>query len=169
MICAKCGNAILSGQNVKYRSKNYHAACLEEIKAAAKAKDQKKASASMVRMDPDRDELDSYVYSLYGLSCLSPLLNKQINDFHTQRGYSYKNILLSLRYFFDILPNNIPEPESPSIGIVPYIYDEALAFWSLSNEANEYNKSVVVQDEAVVLPYQTKPSPLPCVFRMEDV
>ena len=169
MNCAKCGASIQSDQDVKYRSKHYHSACLDAIKAAAKAKDQKKASSSTVRLDPERDELERYICSLYGIPCLSPLLNKQINDFHTQRGYPHKNILLALQYFFEILPANVPEPDSPSIGIVPYIYDEALAFWSLSNEANEHNKNVAVLDEAVVLPYQTKPSPLPCLFRMEDI
>lgn len=171
-LCAHCGQP-LAGDKVAYRSKNYHANCLEQHKsvliASAKAKDTKKAVSLQATFDPDLDRLTKYILLHFQLDSLTPLLSKQINDFHKQRGYSYRDIYLTLRYFYEMCPPPDEEERAPTIGIVPYIYNEAMNFWKLAEEANEYNKNITIHESTVTIRHETKPAPLYCPFRMEDV
>jgi hypothetical protein len=51
---------------------------------------------------------------------------RQIKEYKEVRGYTYKGMTLALKYFFEIQKNN---PKVQSLGIIPYIYDQAKKYW----------------------------------------
>lgn len=174
-VCVYCKSTI-EADKATYQQKSFHQACLQayktELKNAAKSKDaarSKSASLSPV-YDPDYNELILHLCQLFSIDKPTPLISKQISDLKLQNGYSYKNILLALRYHYEFGEGRDAEPNiSYGLGIVPYVYTEALEFWRLSSEANEYNEGRAIQSATITLPYKTKPAPLYCPYHMEDI
>ena len=78
--------------------------------------------------DPDLIALEEYVMKLFNSTYVIPNIRKQINKFHDEYKFTYKGILQSLVYFFE-LKGNSTEKAPESIGIVPYIYREATQYY----------------------------------------
>lgn len=171
--CAYCKQAI-EGDKASYQQKSFHSHCLQiyktELKDAAKGRDEKRMakSSGIPVYDPAYSDLTSYLCALLSLEALTPLLAKQISDLRLQHGYSYQEILLTLRYYYEFGEGRDLAP-SPTIGIVPYVYKEASSFWQLAQEANDYNQHKTLQSETIIHSYQTTPAPLYCPFHMKDV
>lgn len=170
MTCAKCTLPITpAASGVKYRSKTYHPACLESMKAAAKQKD---AKTSAQLNDPDLQRLTSYLCECFSIPALTPMLSKQVADLRTQRGYSYASILLAARYFFEMGQGALQQDDDtrqPTLGIIPYIYDEAMRYWRTVDEANEVNQARTLQNRTVIVPFSPKSRFLDCSCNIEDL
>lgn len=65
---------------------------------------------------------------LFKIDYVYPRMRKQINQYHEQNSYSYNDIYKALSYFYDVKKNSI-EKANYSLGIVPYIYEEAKTYW----------------------------------------
>lgn len=89
------------------------------------------------RPKSDREQLEMYIANLYGEDFCPPRLQQQIIKFETERGLTYSGMLKSLIYFYDI--KNNPIPEYQSVGIIPYIYDEAKEYYKKLYYASLYN------------------------------
>lgn len=171
--CCYC-KQVIEESKVTFQQKSFHPQCLEayktELKQSAKAKDQRQAAkySQTASFDPSYSELISYICQLLDLAKPTPLILKQVSDFHLQRGYSYQDIRLALRYFYEFSDGRFDIP-SDSIGIVPYVFDEAMDFWALSQDANQYNQNKPVTNITVVHKYHTTPSPIHSPFKMEDI
>lgn len=163
MVCAKCKKEILDTP-VKFKGKSYHSSCHAAMIEQAKKKN---IAVSAKVNDPAHTVLIQYICSLFSLTNLSPLIAKQLDEFHNQRGYSWESIQLALKYFFELIPHE--ELETPTIGIVPFIYDEAMQYWETVKEARQANASYVSHEVTKTLPYHSKSSALKPVCNIEDL
>lgn len=79
-------------------------------------------------------ELENYILEKHRIAQLSEKIRSQISIFVTLKKISYKDMLLSLRYFYEE-KGGIP---MDGIGIVPFVLEEAKAFYK--KEAREQGK-----------------------------
>jgi hypothetical protein len=81
--------------------------------------------------DKERQVLLDYIYELFDLDKNStyPLIQAEIRKYHSiEYGkLTYKGMKSTLDYYYNILGN--PLPQRPNVGIIPYQYDNALAFY----------------------------------------
>lgn len=79
-------------------------------------------------------ELENYILEKQGVTQLSEKVRSQISIFVTLKKISYKDMLLSLRYFYEE-KGGVP---MDGIGIIPFVLEEAKAFYK--KEAQEQKK-----------------------------
>lgn len=77
----------------------------------------------------DYKDLYAYICELYEIDKLEGLMLKQIKKFKEEFGYSYKGMKTTLDFFFHIETNNTPDYEM-GIGIIPFAYKKAYAFYA---------------------------------------
>ena len=107
MKCAKCHQTISPPSSaVTYRSKSYCSACFSTLKDQAAKKDKK---TSALLNDPDFLDLSSYLCSLFSIQELTPLLRKQVSEYHNEKHWSWKSISLAAKYFFELSPSSLPK------------------------------------------------------------
>lgn len=94
----------------KYATWYYHYSCYQNTEKERNA----------------RYELICAIKDIFNISYPTGYMLKQIKEFREKRGYSYKNMTLALKYFFLIKGN---KPTVQSLGIIPYIHEEAKRFW----------------------------------------
>lgn len=114
--CAMCGGTIAEGKGYILKGQVYHEKCANETL--------------------DRQELYDFCCSTWGLTEPDEKLVSQIKYFRSQ-GYEYKAMKYTLRYFFEVKHER--KTEEPSIGIIPYIY----------NEAEKYFKAYLVKQKEI--------------------
>ena len=78
-------------------------------------------------LSTDKDLLFYYVADLFGIP-VNDCCFVQAKNFLSQ-GYTYRGMYLSLKYFYEIKKGNI-EKANGGIGIIPYIYSEAKAYYT---------------------------------------
>lgn len=133
--CARCGNPIVDVVYKTYKRKRYHQSCYAEMVKEAESKEQNRRSDSV---QADYNELESLIKSLFNLSVLPAHILKQIDEFVGKYKYTYRGIINSLNYFYDVQGNKVME-DMVTIGIVPYVYLEAEAHYKRIESANQAN------------------------------
>lgn len=87
----------------------------------------------------DSELLDQYIMQMFEVDYVPPGIKKQINQFVKENRFTYSGILKSLKYFFEVKKQPINK-NSHTIGIVPYVYQQAYqhyyTIW-LANQANQ--------------------------------
>lgn len=125
--CAFCGRQVDKDVSVRYRDKNYHSDCAEEAK--------------------NRDELGQYIVDLFHLKAPGPRNYAMIKKFYEENHFTYKGMLYSLKYFYEI-KNNPIDKANQSIGIIPWVYEEAKEYFErIVNKTNTLTKIVSEQME----------------------
>lgn len=72
----------------------------------------------------DWDELFNYIHELYGEGYPNGMMFKQLKDYREDPyNYTNKGIFLTLKYYYDLLDNEVIE--GTGLGIIPYYYDKA--------------------------------------------
>lgn len=142
MKCAKCHKLIVPVSSaVSYRSKSYCSECFASLKDKASQKNQKTAGQMN---DPAFLALSEYLCGVFRLEGLTPLLQKQLTEFHEEKGWTWESIHKAARYFFSL---SNPQGEQPvTLGILPFIYDEAMDYYRTVSTAEEYNRSVYLEN-----------------------
>ena len=102
------------------------------------------------QQNDDRDALFFYIVKLFGKQSDEEPISKwnltQMQKFR-QQGYTYKGQLLSLKYFFEETRHSL-EKSNGSIGIVPYVYQQAYAhYMNKAKRADDINKAIQKQLE----------------------
>lgn len=165
MKCAKCHQTISPPSiAVAYRSKSYCPSCFSALKEQAVKKDQK-ISAEL--NDPDFLALSSYLCSLFSITELTPLLRRQLADYHSEKRWSWKSIELAARYFFELTPHE--EIPLVTLGILPYVYDEAMSYYRSLYQAQEFNQTVSLEEKTRYLAPSHGCASIESSFRMEDL
>lgn len=91
------------------------------------------------REKTDAEKLDDYIMKLFNYDYVPPTAKKQIKQFITEYNYTYSGILKALVYFYEIKGGD-KERAHDSIGIVPYIYQDAYRYYYslwLAQQRNE--------------------------------
>ena len=120
--------------------------------------------------DLDLQELKNYINNLYGKKCNWALINKQIKDYHSNNNYTYKGMMNTLYWFYEV-KHNSPADSNGGIGIIPFTYDNAKEYFhslylaKMKNDNKDINsytpKEVVV---TIKNPHSKKP-----VIKMFDM
>lgn len=77
----------------------------------------------------ERKQLIDYVCELFGYKKPSIKVYQQMANYY-ERGVSYADMLLTLKYFYEIKKGDISKSQG-GIGIIPYVLDEAKEFVTL--------------------------------------
>lgn len=149
--CYFCGLPIDKDKAVRQEGKIFHKDCHSEYL--------------------DRRELFRYCCSLWGLKAPGPLISRQAKKFR-QKGYTYRGMMFSLKYFYEVKNNNKNKYKgSETIGIIPYIYEEAKQHYTnILQQKEELAKNaaaVTTQEIKVVKVKQIKKKP--DLFEFEDL
>lgn len=123
-----------------------HKHCAEEV-AAGKNKE-----------IADKEQLESYIKSLFGISYITPKIQKQIREFHEIHRYGYSAMYKTLRYFFEVRKNDI-EKSNGGIGIIPWAIDEARKYYTAIEKAQATNEGKKIEE--FVLPVKEVKIPPP--------
>lgn len=87
----------------------------------------------------DQEALEQYIRTLFKEPYLNARIKKQIKDFQAEYQYTYSGMLKTLVYWYEIKGNSI-EKANGGIGIIPYVYKDALNYYYslyLAKLANE--------------------------------
>ena len=143
----------------------YCPSCFNALKASAAARNAK-AAASCIS-DPEFERLSRYLCGVFSIDGLTPLLRKQLRDFREERGWTWRSIYHAARYFFELVPHD--EDPAPTLGILPYIYDEAMSYWGVVRQAEAYNAKARLNDTTIrAVPSHTGTA-IPSSCHIEDL
>ncbi|PAD84931.1 hypothetical protein CHH57_02135 [Niallia circulans] len=136
--CPYCENQVDKDISVAHSKRYYHKECYEEF--------------SMQKQY--RDELMNYIAEIYNID---PYTNgtilKQIKEYQDEFKFKLKGIELALRYFYHTLNN--PVKDTSTIGIVPFVYEEAkrhyITVMQAAETAEKYNGEFTSKREVKIL------------------
>lgn len=97
----------------------------------------------------DYAELEKYIKKLLGENYLNAKVKKQIRDFRQEYNYTYSGMLKTLKWWYEIKRNNV-EFAQGGIGIIPFVYNDALKYYYnlyLAHKANEKNEILIKTKE----------------------
>lgn len=89
--------------------------------------------------EKDYKALEDYIKKLFNEKYVNAKIKKQIKDFKQEYKYTFSGMLKTLYWWYEIKGNSIDLAQG-GIGIIPYIYDEALKYYYsiyLAQTANE--------------------------------
>lgn len=113
------------------------------------------------QLNDNRDALWYYIYRLFGqYSEDKPVSDWNITQMmkFKNQGMTYRGQLLSLKYFYEIKKNSIKKSNG-SIGIIPFIYDEAKIYYSkIEQQQKEIGDAIQKQLEKDRLEIKYSPS-----------
>lgn len=122
------------------------------------------AAAGRSKEEIDYENLIAYIKGLLKIDKLNQKIVHQLKDYKENKGYTYSGIHKSLIYFYEIKRNSV-EKANGGIGIVPYVYDDAKAYYTaiwMANKQNEEKAKAILpetmQQKTVVI---TIPRPVP--------
>lgn len=121
--CYFCENKVDKKVAIKADKKNFHPQCYQNYL--------------------DKKDCCDYICSIFNLKAPGPRIYSQLSTFISQKNYSYKNIKLALKYWYEVKKQS-REKAGEGIGIVPYIYDEAVNYFK-ELENKQKNQSLEIQ------------------------
>ena len=125
-----------------------HKACAEKHQAAIPQDEQ------------DYAALETYIRKIFKEDNINIRIRKQIKDFSQEYDYTYSLMLKTLYWWYEIKGNSI-ENAQVGIGIIPYVYDDALKYYyslylaKIANEDKEI-RSPEIKEVEIGSPRATK-------------
>ena len=119
-------------------------------------------TAEMTQEERDKEILEKFIKQLFQIDTISQKIKTQIKDYHENKKYTYSGIYKSLVWFYQIKKNPI-EKANGGIGIVPYVYEDARAYYTAMWLAQQQNKAKPIEQwkpnviEIHIPPPQSKP------------
>ena len=90
------------------------------------------------REKTDAEKLDDYIMKLFGYDYVPPRAKKQINEYIQEYNYTHSGMLKALIYFYEIQGGDV-EQAHDSVGILPYIYNDAYNYYYNLWQAQQRN------------------------------
>ena len=100
---------------------------------------QKDYEANGPQEEKDKAAMYEYISQAYGKKYNYVLIKRQVDNY-LKKGMTYKEITLCLKWFYDIAQN--PVGDAKGIGIVPYIYKDAKAYYQMIAKAKAANAQI---------------------------
>lgn len=120
-------------------------------------------------IDTDKKEFADKLTSLFGRNTTRAW--QQAEKYRRELGYTYKGMAQALEYFYEIKENSI-EKSCGGIGIIPYIYQEAIDFYKQIEEDRQRAvaslKNYSTQVETIAIPSPSNKKRLNDEFFMEE-
>ena len=101
-------------------------------------------NAEMSQEERDYNTLRDYIKKLFGIETLSERIYRQIVNYHDNYEYTYSGMYKSLVWFYQIKKNPIDKANG-SIGIIPYIYDNARNYYTAMFMAQQQNQAKPIE------------------------
>ena len=110
-----------------------------------------KHEANKSQEEKDLEALEKYIMHLFDEPYVNARVRKQLKEYKEQYNFTYSGILKTLIYWYEIKGNST-EKANGGIGIIPYVYNDALKYYyslylaQLANEdknINEYKNNVI--------------------------
>ena len=135
--CHYCGQIVIREKAVQKGKFYFHQECLKEHE--------------------DRAELFNYCCKLWGLKSPGPTIIRQAKTFR-DKGYTYRSMMFTLKFFYEIRHNDPNKYKgNETIGIIPYIYEDAKRFYEkLSEQRKEIAGQLVEQQKQLVETHKVK-------------
>jgi hypothetical protein len=153
--CAVCGESFDTNeiQAVRYGVRRYaHYDCYpqgELVPIIESKRSKKEETKETKEKDPDLKALMDYINQLFGDKCNWAMTQKYIKKFKEEDNYSYSGILKSLIYFYEVKHNPIDKAKG-SIGIVPFVYQDAYNYYYSVYMAQQNMQNGTVNKDNVV-------------------
>ena len=118
--CWYCKEKVEKGSNdwTSYNGHNYHIECVEIAK--------------------QRAHFYEYINYIFCLKSPGPVIISQAKMYNEKYGYSFLGMERALRYWIEVKHNPETRPiEDRTIGIIPYVYNDAQAYYARVDKINE--------------------------------
>jgi len=149
--CPLCKTTVNKEDAFEYKKKYYHVDCfssmsrqttkIEESKQKQKIEKVKDKLQKETSIQPEveisdeeilaKDAVFDYLKKLLSIPKLNVKTYKLLKDYYTTYKFSYKGMLITLKYFYELQNNQIV---SDCVGIIPYTYTEAQEYEKRKNE-----------------------------------
>lgn len=150
--CKYCGELFDRANTPCYKiSTRYaHKDCFERIEENKRPKDavfvEPKEEEKIERMPPEeRKKIYDYIQTILGDNAKWQVIGKQITKF-LNMGFTPKGIYQALYYWYNIQHHSI-EKANGMIGIVEYIYDDAMEYYKRTEKINLVNEEKLEKKE----------------------
>ena len=100
--------------------------------------------AAKTQEEKDLDHLMQYCATLYGRLFNYNQTLRLAKSYHEKNGFSFSGIERTMKYVYEIKKEPI-EKGNGSIGIVPYMYDQAYNYWYFIWLANQNNEAKILE------------------------
>lgn len=178
VMCRICGERfdLNSVQGVKLADKRYaHQVCAPDkepvlMEAPKVIKTPKKVTKVAKTASPEEEQLNQYIMQLYGTDFVPPIIQKQIKQYIQEYHFTYMGIYKTLYWYYGIKGNPVKK-DLVTLGLVPYIYQDAKDYYYTLFLAETANKNL--QPHQAVVKEITIPSPEvyikpPRLFNLEE-
>lgn len=132
-----------------------------------------KHEASKSQEEKDLEALEKYIMQLFDEPYVNARVRKQLKEYKEQYHFTYSGILKTLIYFYEIKGNSI-EKANGGIGIIPFVYNDALKYYYalyLAKLANE-NKNIEIykpKEKVIeILPPKIQPKRVRLLFEDKE-
>lgn len=109
----------------------YHLECFEKYK----------------RQQENREVLLNYIAEKYNLQYPTGYMLKQVEDFHVKRGYSYKAMLTTLKYAFEV--EKLQPKDNVGVGIITFYYEKARIYYTKLRTVGNSAQNITVNNTIV--------------------
>lgn len=133
-MCSKLNNK----ENTTEINKRYYCIECSEIKEKEKAK----------HID-DWEELFEYICELYNIKKPTGMMFKQIKEFRDTYGYTNKGIYLTLKYYYEVLDNEVKD--DTGLGIVVYYYEKAKQHFIEIRDVKRHVKDFEINEQIKIV------------------
>lgn len=121
--------------------------------------------------EEDYKKLMDYIDKLFNKKANYAMVRKQINQYVNENKYSLSGILKSLIWFYEIKGNSIEQARG-SIGIVPFVYQNARDYYyslfiAQSQNANKDVSKITSKVKEITIPLPQIKVPIR-LFKMDD-
>jgi hypothetical protein len=120
--------------------------------------------------EKDYDALIEYAKHLLKDTYNDARVRKQIKDFKEQYDYSFSGMLKSLIWFYEIKGNSTEKANS-GIGIIPFVYNDALNYYYaiyVANLANQEIENYQPEVREIIIKSPVAEIKKPKLFKLED-
>lgn len=131
--CPKCKEKVdpLAENALDTENATFHRDCYERIQREKK----------------NRAELTNYISLKYNVEFPTGYMLKQITEFHDKRGYSYKAMLATLKFMFEV--EKVPLKENVGLGLIPFYYERAKSYYSKLKVAGSSATNITINNKTV--------------------
>lgn len=174
VICVKCGkrfdrDKVPCHPSLSKKNRFEHDECPSEETNNEVIASTDFVLSSPPKVDTDKKEFADKLTSLFGRNTTRAW--QQAEKYRKELGYTYKGMAQALEYFYEIKENSI-EKSNGGIGIIPYIYQEAIDFYKQIEEDRQRAaaslKNYSTQVETIAIPSPSNKKRLNDEFFMEE-
>ena len=132
-----------------------------------------KHEASKSQEEKDLEALEKYIMQLFDEPYVNARVRKQLKEYKEQYHFTYSGILKTLIYFYEIKGNSI-EKANGGIGIIPFVYNDALKYYyalylaKLANESKNIEMYKPKEKVIEILPPKVQPKRVRLLFEDKE-